>query len=455
MRWALVAVFLMTTHVCGCGRYGYDYLARGDEVGGSADGGDGDGTGDGDGDVAPGDGDGDGDADGGSLDGSTGSNGQPDFLDGAIADADGGVGSPGGDGGASMPDPSLAACTAPVGPNAPLPKHRYEFARTDSLAADSISLRDGSLTGATQTGGMAELSGSAGSYVQLPSGLISSLSSVTIMIWVRWDSGPQNQTILDFGQSASNRLQLLASIPGNGVTARFVTANSSISVSTTQFLTIGTTHQVIIELAPAEQRMTLSIDGSPKQSSTGTAFSLADLRDDNLYIGRTNGSEQAFVGGIEELRIYDRALGVCANLLSSKAGFASTTFARCADPQSSCGFASTVAGFFWVCDEAVSFSVASDRCANAGMKLATADGSSKNQLLATASSLDIMWIGLNDRNQEGTFAWCDGELLSYQNWAAGEPNDNGALEDCGSLIKADGTWNDLRCSELHGFLCEP
>ena len=54
------------------------------------------------------------------------------------------------------------------------------------------------------------------------------------------------------------------------------------------------------------------------------------------------------------------------------------------------------------------------------------------------------WIGLHDRDTEGTFGWADGNNSSYRNWAIGEPNQNGN-EDCVQTFRSE-RWNDLTCT---------
>jgi hypothetical protein len=61
------------------------------------------------------------------------------------------------------------------------------------------------------------------------------------------------------------------------------------------------------------------------------------------------------------------------------------------------------------------------------------------------------WIGLSDRQVEGEFRWVNGEPLSYQNFAPGEPNNTtpeGREEDFVALAldpsynPVIGYWND-------------
>ena len=65
------------------------------------------------------------------------------------------------------------------------------------------------------------------------------------------------------------------------------------------------------------------------------------------------------------------------------------------------------------------------------------------------------WLGLNDREQEGTFVWvATDEELTYSNWAPGEPNDL-LGEDCVSMDDSPaGEWNDASCSNTERYVCE-
>jgi len=52
------------------------------------------------------------------------------------------------------------------------------------------------------------------------------------------------------------------------------------------------------------------------------------------------------------------------------------------------------------------------------------------------------WIGINDKAQEGIFTWSSGETVEYTNWAQGEPNNAGGMQDYGWLQFEDGRWDD-------------
>lgn len=61
-----------------------------------------------------------------------------------------------------------------------------------------------------------------------------------------------------------------------------------------------------------------------------------------------------------------------------------------------------------------------------------------------------IWIGANDQEAEGFFRWPDGTYVKegYMNWAATQPNDAEAGEDCAVLHSGAGTWNDVACTEV-------
>ncbi|KAJ7990102.1 hypothetical protein DPEC_G00296810 [Dallia pectoralis] len=67
------------------------------------------------------------------------------------------------------------------------------------------------------------------------------------------------------------------------------------------------------------------------------------------------------------------------------------------------------------------------------------------------------WIGLNDRDVDGTWRWVVGNPLTTRYWNQGEPN-GGTQENCvenknmvDDLVFA---WNDAPCDILNNFICE-
>lgn len=62
------------------------------------------------------------------------------------------------------------------------------------------------------------------------------------------------------------------------------------------------------------------------------------------------------------------------------------------------------------------------------------------------------WVGLSDRQTEGTFVNVTAEPNDVRPFASGQPDNGGGDENCVQL-KADGL-DDDQCNNKHAFLCE-
>ena len=61
-------------------------------------------------------------------------------------------------------------------------------------------------------------------------------------------------------------------------------------------------------------------------------------------------------------------------------------------------------------------------------------------LQQTFSPFGELWIGLNDRDVEGTFVWSSGEVADYENWLGGQPA--GGTNENFVVMRLDGLWDD-------------
>src|SRR6185436_8460196 len=84
--------------------------------------------------------------------------------------------------------------------------HRYRFEGSGSTVLDSVGTAHGTTVGAALGGsGKVGLSG-ANQYVDLPDGILSSLSNATLEAWLNWQTAPSSaaadwQPIFDLGNS--------------------------------------------------------------------------------------------------------------------------------------------------------------------------------------------------------------------------------------------------------------
>jgi hypothetical protein len=199
--------------------------------------------------------------------------------------------------------------------------HRYSFDGTGSQARDSVGSADGTVVGAQLAGdGTVVLSGS-GQYVDLPNGIVSSLTNATFEAWITWNGGEPWQRIFDFGSSDSAN----EGVQGTGVTYLFLTpedgaTNKLRAIYSTRGqsnetrltgslrLTTGRMVQVALVFDAAAHTVSLYVNGASAGSGSNNG-SLSGLNDINNWLGHSQFAADAdFTGTFHEFRIYDAAL---------------------------------------------------------------------------------------------------------------------------------------------------
>jgi len=98
---------------------------------------------------------------------------------------------------------------------------------------------------------------------------------------------------------------------------------------------------------------------------------------------------------------------------------------------------------------ATSWEAAQAEAAQLGGHLVVINDAAEQRWLAETFGRDRLWIGLTDRNQEGTFQWVNGDDSSFRNWTPGEPNDykfGGKFDGGEDYVlmnwNSNGLWND-------------
>lgn len=71
---------------------------------------------------------------------------------------------------------------------------------------------------------------------------------------------------------------------------------------------------------------------------------------------------------------------------------------------------------------------------------------------------ELVWIGGNDLQNEGTFIWSrSGQAINWDNWSGKNPDDADSNEDCiefYTFYTYGGKWNDRSCDTEIQFVCE-
>lgn len=216
------------------------------------------------------------------------------------------------DAGASIPEAALI--------------HHYEFSGTGSVAQDSVGGADGDIVGGAQLdgAGRVQLDG-VDDFVDLPNGLLSSLTAATLTVSLDWNGGPCWQRVFDFGSSSAAE-----GTPASARTSLFVTPASCPSshlgpvednVLSLMFHAPGN-YSLAQDTAPlpANTRsfvaLAVSSNGTLQLSVNGrtvvelaSALRLSDLEDVNNWLGRSQwGQDPTLRAQLYDARIYDVAL---------------------------------------------------------------------------------------------------------------------------------------------------
>ena len=222
-------------------------------------------------------------------------------------------------------------------------RNLYTFDGTGIVVEDSKGNDDGTLFDASgivapadlqnfQINGRMNLDG-GGAFVELPPGLLSSMTSATLESWVAWRGNPAWARIFDFGTNDGNAgLSYLFLTPANSLTNTLRVAYSIAGPGAAETLIDGMAPMplvgaaggaiehtaVVIDAAQGQMRLYANGVQVGAVALTGT---LAAINDDNNWLGRSNFPvDPFFFGALVEFRIYDRALTAAQLGTSFQAG---------------------------------------------------------------------------------------------------------------------------------------
>lgn len=207
--------------------------------------------------------------------------------------------------------------------------HRYDFSGTGTTLTDLVGTAHGTLMDGAMLDGSGILklagrtNGQPDQYVDLPNGIISSLTDVTLVAWTVYQGGAGFQRIFDFGDSTSGEGQgdqgrnYIALIYGSNF-ANGSDLGAQVAAPGTPTISLGSffkldddvEHQVALTYR-SNQDVTLYADAA-QQISSPVQRALSELNDVNCWLGRSQWSkDHPYHGNYNEFRIYSVALNAC------------------------------------------------------------------------------------------------------------------------------------------------
>ncbi len=183
-----------------------------------------------------------------------------------------------------------------------------------------------------QLNGRLNLNGS-GPFVELPDGLISSLTNATFEVWTGWRGGAAWARIFDFGDNDGGAgLTYLFLTPANSINGNLRVAYSVAGPGVAETLVDGPTPLAAVGAADGTlQHLAVVIDDTAglmrlyangvELGQVALAGDLAAINDTNNWLGRSNFPvDPPLFGSLVEFRIYDQALSAAQISISFQAG---------------------------------------------------------------------------------------------------------------------------------------
>nr|XP_021324869.1 macrophage mannose receptor 1-like [Danio rerio] len=109
-----------------------------------------------------------------------------------------------------------------------------------------------------------------------------------------------------------------------------------------------------------------------------------------------------------------------------------------------------------------SWYLAQTECFSMGANLLTIKSEEEqffiNAQLPDFHQVDIpdLWIGVSDKDQDGTFRWVDKTAIEFSNWSPNFPQDTPKQWDCGQIYTGNyaGKWESTNCFKNLGYICK-
>uniref|UniRef100_A0A8C8J303 C-type lectin domain-containing protein n=1 Tax=Oncorhynchus tshawytscha TaxID=74940 RepID=A0A8C8J303_ONCTS len=112
--------------------------------------------------------------------------------------------------------------------------------------------------------------------------------------------------------------------------------------------------------------------------------------------------------------------------------------------------------WYYISSEVKSWDESRQDCIERGADLVIINSKEEQTFLINLNKR--IWIGLTDKDIEGTWKWVDGTKLTTSYWTGKQP-DNGdgdpryGEEDCAEIVMG-WMWNDISCANHYNWVCE-
>jgi autotransporter-associated beta strand protein len=156
------------------------------------------------------------------------------------------------------------------------------------------------------SGGAVQLTGG---YASLPTGIVSSVSNFTIAAWIKADSLSNWMRVFDFGTGTSAYMFLTPDAGGTNALRFAITTSGGGGEQQLNgpVLTAGTWYHIAVVLSG--NTGTLYVNGAAVATNTSMTLHPSSLGSTtHNYLGKSQFSDPAFLGTIDDFRIYSRAL---------------------------------------------------------------------------------------------------------------------------------------------------
>jgi hypothetical protein len=217
---------------------------------------------------------------------------------------------------------------AGAGPARVVLAHRYDFSGSGTDIVDSINGMHGTAMGDAALSGTGQLTldGDAQSYVKLPSWLLSSMTSASIVVWFTWHGGRAWQSVFNFGANASNTAApsedvkaeffftpLMLPGPGSSLHVDMIYGNTLDFINDPNPFPVDVPVVLVVVFDGEAQQISLYVNGAAIDSPKPTTQRLSELKDANGWLGQSQWAHDVTNSGnlratFDEVRIYRGAL---------------------------------------------------------------------------------------------------------------------------------------------------